>query len=407
MLREINKVQVDWVILGCILLFSLYSLMAVYSATYSADLPQVQQNFNKQVVWIILGLVVFFVLSYIPLNVIFTLTYFAYGIMIFLILILDIFGPAGGGARRWFELGGLKFQPSEFMKPILVLALARYLTPEQHTPNKIRHLAVAFMLVLLPFVLVLKQPDLGTSLVYMAALIPVLYWRNLSAFIIFVICSPAISFIASFNYYTFFAVIAIITVVLHLAKRGKLVGWTIFTVNIMVGLLAPVVWNRLHAYQQQRIFTFLGLVSDPQGVGYQIIQSIVAIGSGGFWGKGLLQGTQTQLRFLPAQHTDFIFSVLAEEWGFFGSMLILATFLIFLTRGIRIASYVDYRFASLTVIGLVTIIAFQCIINLGMTMGVMPVTGVPLPFISYGGSAMLTNMFMAGVISRAAKERYL
>ncbi len=406
MLNEINKHYFDGVIFLCMVLFSIFSLLAVYSATYSAELPQVKQNFNKQMVWIALGFAAFFLMAYVPMNVLFSVSYIAYGVLLLLILLLDVFGIYGGGAKRWFELGGVKFQPSEFMKPFLVLTLARYLTPENHDPNRLRHLMVVFILVLLPFVLVLKQPDLGTSLVYLAVLIPILHWRGLSPFVIFVICSPMISFLASFNYYTFFIVIITITVVLYLAKRGKLIGWAIFLINIMVGLMAPMVWNKLHAYQQQRILTFLGLVSDPQGVGYQIIQSVVAIGSGGFWGKGFLQGTQTQLRFLPAQHTDFIFSVLAEEWGFVGSVLLLIVFLVFLTRALKIASYTDYRFANTTVIGLVTVIAFQCIINLGMTMGIMPVTGVPLPFISYGGSAMISNMFMAGIISKVAKERF-
>lgn len=407
MLNELSKNHFDGVIFLCLVLFSIFSLLAVYSATYSADLPQVKGNFNKQIVWILIGFAVFFIVSYLPLNVLYSMTYVSYGALLVLILLLEIFGTHGGGAKRWFELGGLKFQPSEFMKPFLVLTLARYFTPEQHDPNKIKHLIVAFMMVLLPFIFVLKQPDLGTSLVYLAVLIPILHWRGLSSFAIFIICSPLISFIASFNYYTFLIAIVAITVVLHLAKRGKLIGWSVFLVNIMVGLLAPMVWNRLHEYQQQRILTFLGLVSDPQGVEYQIIQSVVAIGSGGFWGKGLLQGTQTQLRFLPAQHTDFIFSVVAEEWGFVGSMVLLIVFLVFLTRALKIASSTDYRFASLAVVGLVTVIAFQSIINLGMTVGIMPVTGVPLPFISYGGSAMISNMFMAGIISKVAKERFL
>lgn len=407
MLTEIQKGWVDKGILVCILLLSAYGLLAVYSATYNADLPQVRDQFNKQLIWVIVGLSIFIIISFIPLNVIFSSTYVAYGILLVFILLLDIFGSTGGGARRWFELGAIKFQPSEFMKPILVLTIARYLAPEQNNPNRMRYLLTTFALVFVPFALVLKQPDLGTSLVYLAVVIPVLYWRNLSPFTIFILCSPFISFIASFNLYTFFIVIGVITIVLYLSRRGKIIGWMVFSINILVGLLAPILWNQLHGYQQQRILTFLNLVSDPKGVGYQIIQSIVAIGSGGFWGKGLLHGTQTQLRFLPAQHTDFIFSVLAEEWGFIGSLVVLITFLFFLLRGVKIASSQTYRFASLTVIGLVTIFVFQTILNLGMTMGIMPVTGVPLPFISYGGSAMLSNMFTAGIISRAAKERHL
>jgi rod shape determining protein RodA len=233
-----------------------------------------------------------------------------------------------------------------------------------------------------------------------------LYWRGLSPFTIFVICSPLIAFLASFNYYAFSAAILLISVVLYLSRRGKRVAWSVFLLNVFVGTLSPVVWNGLHGYQQQRILTFLGLVEDPRGVGYQIIQSMVAIGSGGIFGKGLLHGTQTQLRFLPAQHTDFIFSVLAEEWGFIGSLAVLALFFVFIMRAIKIAASSSYRFASLAAMGMATIFAFQAIVNLGMTMGIMPVTGVPLPFISYGGSAMLTNMTMAALLSNAVTQRY-
>jgi len=407
MLQELGKKRMDPVILVCVLLFSLYSLLAVYSATSSSEVEQVRGNFTKQIVWISIGLMIFFGLSYIPLSVVFSLTFAAYGILIFMIFMIDLFGAISGGAQRWFEMGGIKIQPSEFMKPVLVLMLARFLSPEHHNPNKLNNLLLAFALVLAPFLLVLKQPDLGTSLVYLAVVIPMLYWRGLSPFTIFVLVSPFVAFLASFNFYAFAAAIFIISVILYLSKRGKWVGWTVFLTNVFVGTLSPLVWNKLHGYQQQRILTFLGLVDDPKGVGYQIIQSMVAIGSGGFSGKGLLHGTQTQLRFLPAQHTDFIFSVLAEEWGFVGSLVVVGTFYVFISRSIKIASTVGYNFASLATLGLATIFAFQVVVNLGMTMGIMPVTGVPLPFISYGGSAMLTSMVMAGLISNAATQRHL
>ncbi len=407
MLQEIRKRRIDPVILICVLLFSLYSLLAVYSATSSSEGEQIRENFYKQVAWIVIGLILFFGLSFIPLSFVFSLTYTAYAILLLMILLIDLYGAISSGAQRWFEFGGVKIQPSEFMKPVLVLTLARFLSPEHHDPNKLGNLFITASLVLAPFVLVLQQPDLGTSLVYLAVVIPILYWRGLSPFTIFVIISPVAAFLASFNFYSFSAIILIISIILALSKRGKLIGWTVFASNVFVGTLSPLVWNKLHGYQQQRILTFLGVVDDPKGVGYQIIQSMVAIGSGGFFGKGLLHGTQTQLRFLPAQHTDFIFSVLAEEWGFIGSVVVLATFFVFISRSIKIASMVGYHFASLATFGMAAIFLFQVVVNLGMTMGIMPVTGVPLPFISYGGSAMITNMIMAGLISNAAVQRHL
>jgi len=255
-------------------------------------------------------------------------------------------------------------------------------------------------------VLVLKQPDLGTALTFLILLIPMLYWKGLSLFVIFVICSPIITFISSFNFWTFFFIILFICAILLLSRQRAIVFWSVFMLNIIVGIVAPFFWNHLHDYQQQRILNFLGIISDPKGVGYQIIQSKVAIGSGGILGKGFLHGTQTQLSFLPAQHTDFIFSVLAEEWGFLGSFVVLATFLILLIRGISIASSAKTNFSGLLTVGLVTIFAFQVVVNIGMTLGIMPVTGMPLPFISYGGSSMLSSMIMAGLIMNISLQRY-
>jgi rod shape determining protein RodA len=292
------------------------------------------------------------------------------------------------------------------MKPVLVLTLARFLSDREGDPNLPRILFTAFGLAMLPFLLVIQQPDLGTALTYLIITIPMLYWRGLKMFVIFVICAPFITFIASFNYWTFFFVMLTISVILVAARRGALVFWSVFVLNIVVGILAPQVWGHLHSYQQQRILTFLGLVSDPQGAGYQIIQSKVAIGSGGFWGRGILQGTQTQLRFLPAQHTDFIFSVLAEELGFLGSLVILSAFFLFLIRGVSVAASTKNPFASLVAVGLVSIFAFHVVVNIGMTVGVMPVTGLPLPLISYGGSSMVTSLIMVGMILNVSVKRF-
>jgi rod shape determining protein RodA len=405
MLEQIKKRRVDWVIVGCVILLSLYGLLAVYSATNSSDSVQIRENFDRQLVWIVLGLIIGAIITFIPTVWFISLSTTLYALLLLTLFVLELFGRSGD-ANRWLALGGIKFQPSELMKPVLVLTLARFLNEESNSPNRLGKLALSFLLVLVPFALVLKQPDLGTSLTLIVILIPMLFWRGLNPFTIFVLCSPILTFISSFIFWTFFIVILILSIVLYYSRRGNLVFWSVFLLNISVGILAPILWGKLHEYQQQRILTFLGLVSDPQGVGYQIIQSKVAIGSGGLIGKGLLQGTQTQLRFLPAQHTDFIFSVLAEEWGFIGSLLVLITFFILFYRGIRIAASTNYRFASLVVIGLVTIIAFQTIVNLGMTMGIMPVTGIPLPFISYGGSAMITNMIMVGMIANVSLQRF-
>ncbi|NLP12573.1 rod shape-determining protein RodA, partial [bacterium] len=320
LIPELKRAKLDQVILICVLLLCLFSLLSVYSATHSSDSPVVRDNFNKQLIWIGVGLMMFYLVARIPPVIFYSSCYVLYAILVFMLLVLDAFGIIAGGSRRWFEIAGVKIQPSEFMKPVLVMTLAHFLSVETHSPNRLRYLLMVFGLALVPFALVIQQPDLGTSLVYLAVLIPMLYWRGIDPFIIFVLAAPVVTFFASFNLLSFFIVILLITAVLYVSRRRKAVFVGVFLVNIAVGLVSPVLWNRLHAYQQRRVLTFLGLVSDPQGTGYQIIQSKVAIGSGGLLGKGLLHGTQTQLRFLPAQHTDFIFSVLAEEWGLLGSL---------------------------------------------------------------------------------------
>ncbi len=407
MYSSIRNVKIDWVLVTTLLLLLLFGLVTVYSATYKSDQVQLSNNFNKQVLWVLAGLVVCAVITFMPTGWLYALAPGLYSFFIILLLLLEFLPHSGGTTSRWFQLGSIQIQPSEFMKPIMVLALARFLSKENHTPDKVNNLFLTFLLVIVPFVLVLKQPDLGTSLAFIVLTIPMLYWRGLSGFVIFIICAPLVSFVAAFNFWTFFFAIILISAALFYYHRGAVVFWLFFLLNIGVGILAPVFWGKLHEYQQQRILTFLGLVSDPHGVGYQIIQSKVAIGSGGFLGKGLLHGTQTQLRFLPAQHTDFIFSVLAEEWGFIGSLIVLVIFFIFLFRSAHIAAHSQNFFSSLLTIGAVTIFAFQVFVNIGMTLGIMPVTGLPLPFISYGGSSMISSMILAGLIFNTAVRRFI
>lgn len=406
MFEDIRKSHINRLFALSVVLLLVFGLLTVFSASYNPEEQGMSSFFERQVIWVLLGLIACGIGFFTPLNIIKGSVFALYGFLILLLLLLEVIPHGSSSSTRWFSFGFVQFQPSEFMKPILVLTLARFLTDRFERPNDIRTLALYFSLVLLPFALVLKQPDLGTSLVFIAVTIPLLYWRGLSPLIIFILCSPFFSFIASFNFWSFFFVIILISAVIYLSKRTSLIFWAVFGLNIFVGILAPILWNKLHDYQQKRVLTFLGLITDPKGVGYQIIQSKVAIGSGGLFGKGFLEGTQTQLRFLPAQHTDFIFSVLAEEWGFGGSILFLAILFLFLQQTLKIASAIKDPFASLVVVGFVTIFGFQAFVNIGMTLGIMPVTGIPLPFISYGGSSMISSMLMVGIIANISRSRF-
>ncbi len=396
----------DWVLFGAMVLLIGIGIVAIYSATYTSDSPLLRLNYQRQMIWAAIGFVLFLLAVAIPYKYYMAFAYVLYGLSILLLLGVLVMGKMGGGAARWIMVGGIKFQPSEWAKLLTIFALARYLSDHTNVIRKNRTLFTALVIGLVPMFLIFEEPDLGTSLVF-AAIIPlVLFWADVSPLSLFLLFAPIMTVLASFNFYTFFAAMAIIVTVLYLVKRSLLFSLAHILLNIGVGILTPAVWNSLHAYQQKRILTFLGLVSDPRGLSYQIIQSKVAIGSGGFWGKGLLHGTQSQLRFLPAQHTDFIFSVIGEELGFIGAFLVMTLFLIIILRGFSIAASTKNRFASILAVGVTTIFLYHAVVNMGMAMGIMPVTGLPLPFVSYGGSFLLVSMTAMGVLTNISMRRH-
>lgn len=379
--------------------------MAIYSASYQVESPALKANFARQITWVMIGAVLMFIVIAIPTSSYFFTAYWLYGFAIVLLIATLIFNR-GEAVARWIQIGAIRFQPSELAKLSNILVLAKYLSDEKRDLNKMKDIAVAFAIALVPFLLIAKQPDLGTALVFLAVLLPILYWAGLPTFFLFVVIAPLLVVIASFNYYTFFLAMIVIAALLLFFKRGHIVSVIVMLLNIGVGIITPLMWNQLHDYQKLRILTFLGIAIDPRGYGYQIIQSKVAIGSGGFWGKGLLDGTQTQLRFLPAQHTDFVFSVIGEEAGFIGSAFVILLFLFLILRGIYVASVVRNRYASLMVIGVVTVLGFHVVVNIGMTVGMMPVTGIPLPFLSYGGTFLISCMILIGFLLNASIRRF-
>lgn len=381
--------------------------LALYSSSYSIN----QQTtdglvyFKSQLLWLLIGLIVLIVILFIPPRIFSEYSYSIY-IITLILLITVLLINNGDGAKRWLNLGFIRFQPSELAKIAIILAVARYLSNSNVDLNKLRDFSISLLFFIPPFLLIIKQPDLGTALVFLVLILPMLYWAGLKAGNVFLFVAPIIVLIASFNFYFFLISMLVIVGYLYFSKRSLFTGATVFFINIFVGLITPVLWNHLREYQRQRIKIFLNPEADPLGAGYQIIQSKVAIGSGGLWGKGLLNGTQTQLRFLPEQHTDFIFAVIGEELGYIGVFIALVLFAILLISAIRIAHAQKNKFNSIVAIGIVTLIGFHMIVNIGMTIGLLPVTGLPLPFISYGGSAMLLNLSMIGLLLNFYRHRY-
>jgi rod shape determining protein RodA len=277
--------------------------------------------------------------------------------------------------------------------------LASFLAKSTTSLSELKHLFLAFGIVLVPTALVLAQPDLGTAAVFFLLLLPVLYWAGADNFILTVVLSPVVVAAGALLGTVYFLIaVAVSALALYGTKKNLLTAAVAFGVALVIGLSMQVVVDRMPAYQQKRILAFLNPSVDPQGAGYNVLQSKVAIGSGGVLGKGYLRGTQTQLSFIPEQWTDFIFSVPGEEFGFVGASVVLALFLGLLLHGLKIAAVAKNRFASIATIGVAGVLATHVAINIGMAMGLMPVIGIPLPFLSYGGSALVASMILAGLL---------
>ena len=363
MTRRGKLARLDWQILLLALGLCGVGLLNVYSGTRVVGTGGVPL-FTKQLIWIFLGILAFFACYLASDGAIeeISLPVF-WGVLAVLVVVL-IAGKVRGGAQRWISIWAFNFQPSEFAKVALVLMLAKYFA-DRYTYSGIGfgETIPAIGLVIVPFLLVALQPDLGTAGVFVIILLGML-------------------------------VIACVKtrVLLLLGGAGA--------------LLVPCLWFMMKGYQKQRVLTFIDPERDPLGAGYHVIQSKIAVGSGGFIGKGYLRGTQGSLRFLPEQHTDFAFAVFAEEWGFAGTLVLLALFLFLVFRSFHLASRSQDRFASFACGGLGVYFLAHIAINLAMVCGLFPVVGIPLPFVSYGGSSMLTNMMALGIMTNLARSRF-
>jgi len=379
-------------------------LVVLHSATGQTDTGYFRSSFHKQILWGIIGLAAMVVIYLLEKKFFFEWSYLIYAVVVVLLVLTLLFGT-GAGSNRWFRLGIIQIQPSEFMKLALILALAKYLSSYRLNIQSPKILVIPFVLSIVPAAIVFQQPDLGTALVYFAILFPMLFWANVPLFYLFVILAPLVSIVTAFNFITFAIWAGVIILILYLSQRSILISSAHFVGNISLGLLTPVLWNSLKSYQQTRILTLFDLSLDPQGSGYQVLQSQTAIGSGGMWGRGIGQGTQTHLKFLPEQHTDFIFSVVGEEMGFIVVVLVLLLFCILLVRLTYLAIDARDKFSGLVLIGGAALLFFHVTVNIAMTVGLMPVTGLPLPFFSYGGSFLLMSFGLVGLMLNCNSER--
>jgi rod shape determining protein RodA len=328
-----------------------------------------------------------------------------YGITNLSLLAVKFVGTSGLGAQRWISVGGFHIQPSEFAKVGVIITLAAIM--EGRHASTLPGVTKALAIIGVPWALVFLQPDLGTSLVFGAIAIPMLYWANVNPGWLILLISPLISAILfSILLPVWFVWLLAMTVVAWLSLPNRWLGSLLaLAMNLVSGKLGSLLWGLLKDYQKDRLILFLDPSKDPLGGGYHLIQSRIAIGAGELWGRGFEQGTQTQGGFIPEQHTDFIFSAIGEEFGFIGCAVILLLFWGICLRLTVIAQNAKDNFGSLLAIGVIGMIFFQVMVNICMTIGLAPVTGIPLPWMSYGRSAMLTNFIAIGLVSSVANHR--
>jgi len=390
--RQVREL-VDWPLVVATLALIAIGIVGIASATGVQAASRAQGLARVQLVWTGLAVFVAIGMMWLPVRFWHGTAYVAYLIAILGLVATLVVGTRGMGAERWVVLGPLRIQPSEIGKLALILALSRFLSGPRVSVARFRDLIRALALVMVPVFLIREQPDLGTAMVYFAVALPMIYWSGMDNLYLFLILSPIVNAMCAFaGWLPWLAFCLAFVGVLFLMRPS--IPWTslLIAVNLGVGIITPLLWEGLHPFQRRRIETFFSPETDPLGSGYQIIQSKVAIGSGGLWGKGFQQGSQTQLAFLPETHTDFIFAVLAEEFGFAGSMLVLGLLLFIIWRVAGAALVLNNRFSSFVCVGVASLLAFHVIVNIGMTVGLMPVTGLPLPFLSYGGSALTTDV---------------
>lgn len=402
--------EFDLLLLVAVATMVLLGVTVIYSAASESDVWQNQAAYG------VVALLGAAAMVYLPDKLFINL---AYPLYVFgLLLLVAVLAWGTGEPARWLSLGpggSLRLQPSEFAKVATIMALARYLGDcSAGQVNGVRSALVALAITLVPMGLVAKQPDLGTAVSFGAVLLPMLYWAGMRGLYIFFITAPMLSVVFSFEplwqdhapvVFAIFIILSSVAVQLLLVRLWVTLG--LLAVNLSAGLITVYLWlDFLRGYQKARILTLLDPERDALGDGWNTIQSKIAIGSGGLTGKGFLQGTQTKYEFLPAAHTDFIFSVIGEELGFAGAVTVLSLFLFVIWRALNIGAMANSRFCGLLAIGLAFMLTFHVFVNVGMTIGVMPVTGLPLPFLSYGGSSLVTNCIALGLLLHMYTHRH-
>jgi rod shape determining protein RodA len=377
----------NWYLLTLAVTLALGGIALLYSASQTATGTDAAY-WQFQLIWLFVALVVYAVIGILPMRWIEKITRPAYALSLVMLVAVLAF-PAISGARSWIRFGAVGFQPSEFAKIATILVVAQWVARLKTPPHGLTALVAPALLVGIPATLTLLQPDLGTAIVYVLLLAGLCFWAGTPPVVVFLLLSPLVSVLLTFSLPLWSLYVLALGGLLFLLRPPRSTWLYVGATNLLMGIVALPLWNQLAGYQKERLLIFLQPESDPRGAGWNVIQSKVAIGSGGWFGKGFLEGTQKRLAFLPERHTDFIFSVLGEELGFLGVLVAFALFGMLLLEGVRIAERNPDPYASTVAFGLVALIASHLAINTAMTVGMMPITGLPLPFVSKGGSFLV------------------
>ena len=390
--------ELPFKIIWSALFLTFIGLITLYSISQHHQGPILLNPFKKQLLFLIPALLICLLIICVPRYSIHKYSYAFYFIGI-IIVVLPFFNISHAGTYRWLDFGlPFTIQPSEFAKVFTVLALARYLSDNTLRMKRFTSIINPIFFAFIPTFIVMNQPDLGTSIVMMAPVLPMLYWAGAKPFYLFLILAPVLSMLTAFNSLVFTLWAIILGGVIFFSRTRMVMSLFLFFGNIFLGLLSPLMWNSLSTYQQNRILTFINPEKDPLGAAYQIIQSKTAIGSGGLFGKGWGAGTQTHLKFLPVQESDFILSVIGEEMGFSMILLILYVVGYLITQIVKKSYNSKDRFSSLALIGIATIVLAHVFVNTAMTVGLIPVKGLPFPLISAGGSFLISTYIMIGLV---------
>ncbi|MEO7502303.1 MAG: rod shape-determining protein RodA [Gemmatimonadaceae bacterium] len=403
-----RRIVADYPLVITALLLSLFGVAMVYSAGQTDTPTAVMRVYRSQILWLVVGMLGAYGISRSSVRFIEWVTVPAYWLSIVLLGLTLVIGSGAGTAastKSWLAIGGVRIgQPSELAKLTVVLMLARVLALRREPPKSILDLWRPALIVAIPWLIIMLQPDLGTGIVFIGIFFGMLYWSGVAWPLLLLLASPVVSLILSFSTGLWGAWFLVLLALVLYYRPYLVEGIVLMVANIATGVIAPILWEKLAPYQQNRLRVFIDPSADPRASGYHVIQSKIAIGSGGLFGKGFTLGTQKRLAFLPEQHTDFIFAVVGEEMGFIGVTIVLTLFLVLFLRLTQIAGRANDSFSSLVGFGLMASWFVHVLVNVGMTLNLMPITGIPLPFFSYGGSFMLASWLAVGILMRISGE---